>query len=63
MLSRCFREKNGKISQLEVQLKDQNRQSQNAIEHFKTQAEENSRKTFQDMKQQVSNWQNDLDLT
>ncbi len=49
----CFREKSAMIKQLEDRLKEQGRQAQIAIEDFKMQAEETSRKTFQDMKQQV----------
>ncbi len=50
---RSFREKSAMIKQLEDRLKEQGRQAQIAIEDFKMQAEETSRKTFQDMKQQV----------
>ena len=36
-----------------AELSDQNRQAQAAIENFKLQAEETSKKTFQEMKQQA----------
>ena len=48
-----FREKDVRITQLTAEISDQNLQAQTAIENFKKQAEENSKKIFQEMKQQV----------
>ena len=42
-----------KITQLTAEISDGNLQAQSAIENFKRQAEDNSKKIFQEMKQQV----------
>eukprot|EP00112_Aurelia_sp_Birch-Aquarium-sp1_P014045 Seg3001.2 transcript_id=Seg3001.2/GoldUCD/mRNA.D3Y31 product="Centrosomal protein of 112 kDa" protein_id=Seg3001.2/GoldUCD/D3Y31 len=55
-----FKEKDTKVIQLEEQLKDQKCHAQTAIESFKKQAEDNSRKIFQDMTQQIDKVETDL---
>eukprot|EP00794_Sanderia_malayensis_P009215 gene9215-10189_t len=59
-MDETMREKTNKIKQLEDQLNEQKRQAQIAIEDFKIQAEENSRKTFQEMEGQIEKIESDL---
>ncbi|XP_065065882.1 centrosomal protein of 112 kDa-like isoform X2 [Rhopilema esculentum] len=62
ILEQTVKDKGCKVVQLEAQLADQQLQSQNAIENFKNQAEENSRKTFLQMKQQINQVESNLEI-